>query len=260
MKSLGLIVIMIASSVPIAGCAKDPVYIAPTPAAVEVGGATGPAVAVSTVIVPILNPTQADYDEHTQIAEGLMVAWDQVPDVRRDDLLLEVEWTIKNLDMEAGNATVSVVGANEWFSYDPNAFVVDPDEDAPPPPLMGGAPIEIPALGTVSGVFREDELSEAAQDLDALTRWGVTPERAMLTRWDTKDIVDDQGAFLWDGRAVPSLLQLDVSLAADRHMVLEFVLRVRDHSNRLAPNVTETWMLVTPAANGSYVPPPPVMP
>jgi hypothetical protein len=164
--------------------------------------------------------------------------------------------------MEPGTATVSVLGANEMFSYDPNAFVLDPLEDAPPPPLMGGIPIEIPALGTVSGVFREDELSEAAQDLDALTRWGVTPERAMLTRWDTGDIVDDQGAFLWDGRAVPSLLQIDVSLAANRHMVLEYVLRVRDHSNRLAPNVApgDEWMLVDPAANGSYVPPPPMTP
>ena len=259
MKRLTLLVIVIATGV---GCAKDPVYISPNPAAIEVGGATGPTEATSSVLVPILQPTDADYMERGQIAEQLMVGYDQVPDVRRDELYLEIEWTIKNLDNEPGTASVSVLGANEWFSYDPQAFVVDPQEDEPPPPLMGGIPMEIPAQGVVSGVFREDELSEAAQDLDAITRWGVAPERAMLTQWATGDIVDENDMFLWDGRAVPSLLELDVTLAADHHMVLEYVLRVRDHSNRLEPNIApgNEWMLVPAASQGSYVPPPPVMP
>src|SRR5687768_11444757 len=124
MKRPGLITILI-----VAGCTKDPVYIAPTPASVEVNGATGPAVATASVQVPILRPTEADYMEITQISEQLMVPWDQVPDVRRDDLLLEIEWTIKNLDDTPGSATVSAVGANEWFAYDPQAFVLDPEED-----------------------------------------------------------------------------------------------------------------------------------
>src|SRR5262245_12771452 len=117
-------------------CAKDPVYIAPNPAAVEVGGPMGATTGTISVLVPIATPTDKDYEDHTALAELLMVGWDQVPDVLRDELYLEIEWTVKNLDDTPGTFTVSVLGANEWYSYDPNAFVIDPLEDPVPPPLL----------------------------------------------------------------------------------------------------------------------------
>lgn len=245
------------AAVALAACAEDPVYLAPTPAAVEVGSPDGPTTGTASITIPIRNPTEEDNDERAAIATELGVGWDQVPSVRRDEIALEVEWTLKNLTDGEATAVISVVGANEWFAYDPEAFILDPEEDEAPPPLMGGIPIVVPPLGSVNGVFREDELSEAAQDLDALTRWGFTPERAILDEWDSGDIVDDAGVMLASHRMIPALLRLDVSVASNSHMVMEYVVRVRDETERLAPYEDEWWTLMTPAANGSYVPPPP---
>jgi hypothetical protein len=128
-------------------------------------------------------------------------------------------------------------------------------DDEPPPPLLGGIPIVVPPLGTVSGVFREDQLAEAAQDLDALTRWGFTPERAILDQWDDGRILDDAGTVLAPSQIIPALLRLDVTFDANLHMVLEYTLRVRDETERLAPYEDQTWMLVTPAAGGAFMPP-----
>jgi hypothetical protein len=258
MRSLVRLIPLLA--LPGLACADDPVYLNPTPAAIEVNGPSAPPTATASLVVPVRLETEAERMRREALAAELMLTPDQVPTVRRDELELEVEWTIKNLDAQPGNAVLTAVAANEWFAYDPTAFIVDPEEDEAPPPLLGGIPLELPASGTVSGVWREDELAEAAQDLDAFTRHGITPERAILDQWDSGDIVDDAGALLMPSEAVPSLLQIDVAFAADTHMVLEYVVRVRDHSGRLAPYEDETWMLVQPAANGAYVPPPPPMP
>ena len=39
---------------------------------------------------------------------------------------------------------------------------------------------------------------------------------------------------------------------------MEYSVRVRDETERLEPYEGRTWMLVTPAANGAYVPPAPM--
>jgi hypothetical protein len=244
-----------------AACTDDPVYLQPDPRAVEVGGEGGAATGIASITLPFRVETMEETTRRVELAESLMLDPSQVPTIRRDLVDVELEWSVKNLDAEEGTAVITAVGANEYFSYDPAAFIIDPEEDEAPPPLLGGIPVIVPPQGTVSGVFREDELWEAAQDLDALTRSGVTPERAMLTQWISGDIVDDAtGMLLMPSEAVPALLRLDVTFAANRHMVLEYVVRVRDHSDRLAIDETDPGRLVQPAAQGSYVPPPPPAP
>jgi hypothetical protein len=59
--------------------------------------------------------------------------------------------------------------------------VIDPDDDEEPPPLLGNmAPVSIPAGATVTGVFREDQIREAAIDLELITRAHYNPFRALL--------------------------------------------------------------------------------
>jgi hypothetical protein len=157
-------------------------------------------------------------------------------------------------------AVIAVLGANEFYRYDPVVFVEDPDEAAPPP-LLGNDPIELSPNATVSGVFREDELAEAAQDLDAITRAGVVPEFAELTEWPTQDVTGGSGGAEFPsgsipGAAIPALLAIDVSFRGTTHMVLEYVLRVRDREDRLRPNELDPTLLVAPSS-ASYVPPPP---
>src|SRR5690606_4443994 len=104
---------------------------------------------------------------------------------------------------------------------------VDPDEEEEPPPLLGSTPLSIPASATVTGVFREDALFEAAIDLEQISRGAVNPFTALLR-------VDEELEAL-DGAAPPipreafaSLVRFDVTFVADRHMVLEYSVRVRD--------------------------------
>lgn len=233
-------------------CDGEPVYLSPTPAAVEVVGAGNAGTA--SVVVPVRIETEAQLQARLELAMQLGVGPGLVPSVRRDEIDLQLDWTIKNLSDQEGTAVLTVVAANELFSYDPALFVVDIDDEGPPP-LLGGIPTIVPPLGTVSGVFREDQLAEAAQDLDALTRWGFTPERAILDHWDDGTIVDDAGMLLAPSLIIPALLRIDVTFDANQHMVLEYTLRVRDRTNRLAPYEDEFWMLVTPAAGGAFMPP-----
>ena len=63
----------------------------------------------------------------------------------------------------------------------------DDEDDPPPPPLAGHIPIHVEPGRTVEGVFREDQLREAAIDLDQITRGNVNPFAAMLTPNRTAD-------------------------------------------------------------------------
>jgi len=173
----------------------------------------------------------------------------QIPQARRDDYAVEIEWTVKNLSDSPGQAFINVGGASEFFFYDPLLFVVDPDEDPPPPPLLGGIPILVAAGASVSGVFREDQVAEAAQDWDAISRAGVVAQKALLTEWPDPNVDGGSGGELAaiPSAAVAALVRFDVTFDADQHMVLEYVLRVRDHGDRLAPFEDDLGRLVPPS-------------
>lgn len=238
----------------------DPVYLQSDPPAVEINvpdrEEEPPA---ARLVVPIRQETEVDRVRRADLAMSLGLEPDQVPMVRRDDVDLSLEWTVKNLDDAPAVASLSILGANEWFSYDPELFVIDPEEDDPPPPLLGGKPIELPALGTVSGVIREDEVSEASQDLDAVARAGMTPQAALLTKWPTHSVegptVPGGELMIIPSEAIPALLAFDVALEGDAHLVLEVALRVRDHSNRLAPDEEDPGRLIPPSETPVAPPP-----
>jgi hypothetical protein len=247
--------------------AKDPVYFTPVPAAIEVDPENMVAALVSTVQVPVRVEDSQEMEDRLALAMELGLDPAQVPQARRDDYAIEIEWTIKNLAAEDGIATISIVGANEYFLFDPNQFVVDPEEDETPPPLLGGIPIVVPALGQISGVFREDQISEAAQDWDAISRGGVVPQYALLTQWESKDVEGGMGGVLPEipSAAVAALIRFDVSFDADQHMVLEYVLRVRDKDDNLEPCTMASIMdgtceaTLVPPSTAVFVPPPPPM-
>lgn len=256
--------VLFAGTLGLAACADDPVYFAAEPPAVEINvpdreGDPAPA----RLVVPVRHENDAQREQRRALAERLMLEPDQIPRVRRDHIDVSLEWTIKNLSDQATTASLSILGANELVRYDPNAFVIDPDEDEPPPPLLGGKPITLEPLATVSGVVREDEVSEAAQDLDAVGRAGMTPQAALLTRWPSAAV---EGPLVPGGElltipaeAVAALLAFDVSLVGDEHLVLEVTLRVRDHSSRLAPDEENEGELVAPSET-AVAPTTPVVP
>jgi hypothetical protein len=254
-----------------AACTNDPVYIDSDPAqTLEVGVGMDEGTATTTLNLPY----DAEYlngEEYTQKREELLasinetfdppITIDQLPYVRLDQVDISVEWTITNLDAEPGEAFVDVNGGNQYFYYVPAEFVVDPDdEDEPqPPPLAGHVPIEIPANGSISGVFREDQLREAALDLDLITRFTLNPFFALLNNNEEIQSTEDIDYVPYpppeDGEpitppppfpvvAMGHFVRLDITFIADRHMILEYAVRVRDpdgllHDELLAADPAE---------------------
>lgn len=169
-----------------------------------------------------------------------------VPVYRLEHYDLSVEWIVRNLDAtNEGTFRINLDGANEEFAYDPSMIMVgDPARDPPPPPLAGNIPTKIPAGGTLSGVFREDQLREAAIDLDQITRGNVNMFAAMLTVQKQAEqfqpvtpldtTTDPPTGGVPTGPAIPraawrQLVRIDVNFNPDRPMEIEFALRVREH-------------------------------
>jgi hypothetical protein len=226
------------------GCANDPVYI-PAPMTMEAGVAdmTGTlSEAKASLQLPIKTETATDMMTRAQLATKLAPV--MVPYVKIGDLEIEIEWTIKNLDMKPGQAKIELNGANEYFSYDPSIIVLDPgDDEAPPTPgLAGDGPIDVPAGGEISGLFTEDEVREAAIDLDQITRGNVNPFRATLTiskNAKTFQPMTPPMPAVMDyvqmpvGPAIPreafaEITRIDLVFKPTTHMVLEYDVRVRD--------------------------------
>jgi hypothetical protein len=261
----------LAACVVLPACTDDPQYVDPQ-MTVEVDPATAdpdaPPVSV-TIQLPIRledgtpeqNPVDPMLEDRTQIATDNMLGVDEVPYVRRDDMSVSIEWTIKNLEDAEGTARIHINGANEWFSYVPNNFVFDPEEDEEPPPLLGDIPLIIGAGATVSGVFREDQLREAAIDLELITRAATNPFAAVLQiHKDSTEFMADTGTMIPDA-AFAHMVQFEVAFIANRHMVLEFNVRIRDHRGILHDELLdaplEELTVFTPA---EFQPPPPMVP
>ncbi len=222
--------------VTLAGCANDPQYLYPS-AALEV--TTDNPMTTASITLPIALESEIDAEERAALAAELAV---EVPVVRLGELQISLEWTIRNLDDVEGTARIGVNGANEYFVYVPQNFVVDPEDDEEPPPLLGDIPLPIPPLATVSGVFREDQLREAAIDLELITRGASNPFAAVLQVHEDLQQIDAMGAVL-PRRAFAQLIRLDLLFSADTHMVLELAVRLRDHDDLLHDE-----LLAAPAA------------
>ncbi len=245
-----------------AACATDPQYI-PAPTAIEVGVDTGdptmpPATtATATMTLPVVPETMEDQVAREARATALGV---ELAYVRVGDVDVSIEWTIKNLAMADGMASVKVDGGNQFFYYVPANFVFDPDEDEVPPSLAGGIPMTVPAGGTISGVIREDALREASIDLEAISRGLVNPFAAIFNV-NEDDPTVPVGAVAVPQDAVSQMIRYDITLTADQHMVLEYALRVRDQRgilhDELAAAPAEELVVFAPA---EYVPPPPPAP
>ena len=223
------------------GCVSDPVYVQPMDA-IEVGAeGTDINTATAQITMPVRLETEEELEDRTALEAELAI---QVPFVTRDELLVSVEWVIRNLSDEDGSARIHVNGANEYFAYVPIAFVIDPEEDEEPPPLLGDIPLDVPASGSISGVFREDQLKEAANDLELITRGGLNPFAARLQNHeDLRDFTDSGGALI-PAEAFAQLIRFDLTLIANRHMVLEYTVRVRDDRD---PQYLHDELLAAPA-------------
>jgi hypothetical protein len=222
----------------ISACTNSPTYVEPREA-LEVGlpdpAAPGETIDIDTTqfFLPIRLETMQEQMERAAQATELGLAADAVPFVGLDDLEISIEWTIKNLSDTDGTARIQINGANELFVYVPSFYVIDPEEDEEPPPLLGTIPTPVRAGDAISGVFREDQLREAAIDLEQVTRGLVNPFAAILDYDADLEEIDDPEGPVVPRAAFGHLVQYDIIFTADQHMVLEYDLRIRDEAEIL---------------------------
>jgi hypothetical protein len=248
MRTLALTVLVV-------GCTNEPQYVpcAPMGAAptdtcriVPAPDADGNLVGLGSLHVPVKPEADWKPDDRQRRMELQMTVDPSgavaVPIYRLEHYDLSVEWRATNNTAVPGTFRVDLDGANEEIAYDPAAIMVADDEDPPAPPLAGDIPIDIGPNATSEGVFREDQLREAAIDLDQITRGNVNPFAATLT--SSKSATSFQPVTAYDpvtmmggapdGPEVPAaafrqLVRVDIRFRPDRDMVLEYTLRIREH-------------------------------
>jgi hypothetical protein len=224
-------------------CANDPVYL-PGAMMLEAGqvGQDGMrAVATARHLLPIRleKPEEAmRRAERTAALGGI-----EVPYVRLGDLEVSVEWTIRNLDaMNPGTALVQLNGANEVLAYDPTMVQLGDEDEPPPPGLAGDIPLHVAPGGTITGLFREDQLREASIDLDQITRANLNPFAATLQVHKNSAFFQPMTPLMPGvedyvqtpvGEPIPreafrQIIRVDLVFKPDRPMVMEYTIRVRD--------------------------------
>lgn len=250
------------------GC-NDPTYLAEkAPIETQPDAMNGGfAPATDLYVLPVRRPTRDERRALASLQQRLMLP-DPVPWAQARDFDIEIEYSVKNLDMQKVTAFVTCDGGNEFGDYVPSMYI-DPnaneEDQAPPPDLLASPPLEIEPGATVTGVFREDELRESALDLEAITRYPsggdvmATPFIVIEHRSNVSSIGLDA---IPAGDVTPAHVRYQLTIAADGHVQLDYTVRVRDHNGKLAKPtdqnlyVDDAATLTPPAAPM----PPPMMP
>jgi hypothetical protein len=226
--------------------------------------------------IPVM-PPDAELQKATTALQTTMPADVMVPVYRLDMYDVSVEWTLKNLDAKPTSARVALNAANEAFAWDP-AMIVPASPESPPAPSLGGdIPFDVPANAEIDGEFTEDNLLEAAIDLDQITRGNINMYAATLNvnkndpsfqplsavQAPPPGSIDPppQNAM---GSAVPraafrQIVRVDVTLKpadAGVHLTLSFDVRLRPH----IANIVDAMGMNAPTGELMIIDPPDFVP
>lgn len=113
------------------------------------------------VALPIIKPTQ---EELQNLRMNKVMPYGAQPWYTKDDVKMQVSWTLSNLDTTVHNVEILVDPWNEFVRYWPGVNKVSDDETIPD--LSGiDQMIRLEAQTRVSGVFTFDDMAELATDL-----------------------------------------------------------------------------------------------
>jgi hypothetical protein len=188
-------------------------------------------------VLPVHKPTsdeaKALKTEQEKLGLKMPVPWVGVRDVA-----IEVDWTIKNLSPMPNMVRVTINGGNEFGDYEPMLYVIDADnpddQQSPPNMLNNGDFIAIDGNAVLTGIFREDELANAALDLEAVTRYpapnvGMNEPYEVFLRNPTASRVGLEGIPAND--VTPAVVRMNILLEAMAPAALDYTVRVRENGN-----------------------------
>jgi hypothetical protein len=226
----------------------------------EVTGQQGdPAVVMDTVALRFRNPTmqeRQELDARRAAADPIKVPW-----ISRDHVHVEVSFLVKNLDTEQGQFNFMVDGATEFLKYDEtvvSAAITDANQAAVYLPLMQSHPQLLGPGASYTGTLREDDFAEAETDLNAIDQFMAPFASVVINRSDVNPIgmemLNDYVQAHPGMLVTPAFVEVDVTFTASKHMVAQYLVRVRDDDDQLLHDSGDTRFNPTPAV---FTPPPP---
>jgi hypothetical protein len=228
-----LVAVAAVAAVALGACrTNSPTYFEP-PAPIEVGQAGGARSASATIALTFRPPSEV---ESRRLAEESASRGAPVPWIRRDDVALQIQYTLRNLGDRPAAVRLSVDGASEFSSYDGDALrqaatAANPAGEEPAVfSLIQPAPIDVEPGESRRGLIREDDFAEAALDLDAIGRFMAEPTSVLINRSEANPVGLER---VPAGHVVPQLIRVKVAIASSAHVRLELLLRVRDEKGLL---------------------------
>jgi hypothetical protein len=219
-------------------------------------------------VFPVRQPTgdERKASQAEQRSLGLMMP---VPWVGTRDFAVQIQYSLKNLSNQPVTAFLTANGGNEFGDYVPDLYI-DPTENAedqtPPPPLLGGSPIDLAPNETKQLVFREDQIAEASLDLEAITRY---PSGGDIIATPFMVIAHDSSASRIGLDAIPQkdvtplMVRFQLALSANGHVACDYNVRVRILGNpddKLSTSTTRGNYVSTAAMLAPPADPTPPMP
>ncbi|HEY0709229.1 MAG TPA: hypothetical protein VGG33_20635 [Polyangia bacterium] len=228
-----LLALVVATALSSACGMNEPSYY-PAPNPVEVGG---PAMGdpFATVELPFRPPTAEQQMALGEESERLGFS---APWLRTNRVGVSILYTVTNLGERTAQARLELDGASEFANYDvvalraaQEAAALNNEDEVDILPLVGVRVVVEPGA-SVTGTIREDDLDEAALDLDALARFAAPPAAVLINASAKSRIGLDM---LPANHLRPALFRIRLALVAvtGGHLRLSFVVRVRDEGNQL---------------------------
>jgi hypothetical protein len=237
----------------IAGCSDARVYVgdgslyqvamtADTMAALETEDG-GIFIVETRALLPIKNPTNAEMAElRSGVSRYKGLPFNRMPWIAREDLALQLDFTLSNLDTTAHDIDVIVNGINEFNEYVPGVLEA---EDEPPVALHSQweRRYRVPGKGRLAVTVREEEFDEVAVDLATVVNGA--PNSDEVVYFENKSGSDPR-SMKYIPAVIPGLagLRLGLRSTAAVPMLLEASIRVRDVGEKLADKGEPTMQIM----------------
>lgn len=191
-------------------------------------------------------PTDRELRELGDIG-ALQIPYGQLPFLRRDDIEIQIDWTLSNVSDQTLTTAVLVNGFNEFHEYDPGVQIIDNEVVADFSGWERNIRLEPGERAT--GTVRQEQLDEIAVDLATVVNGA--PNANQVVYFENNSATDPRSQmFIPD--VIPALTGVRLGLRSDAAVpvVLEATVRIRDNRGVLVQGDADPWPLPAPALFG----------
>lgn len=216
----------------------------------------------TSVMLPIIAPRQEQLE---RLSSDAADPFERLPWVDREDVRVQVTWTLSNLDADSHNVWVMVDPWNEFARYEPAVHVSDDEavRDFSGIDMLFALPgLDDAAPPRITGTFTFDDMDELAVDLATVFKilqdaapTGEDDEDPRATLVNHAFNVRDRShrsPLLEPYRpsVVPGLVGFDFGLRTSEpaNVALEILVELRDEGDRVAGSGERAPLLEPPAA------------